>query len=90
MLDFSLRVIKTLNMNRLQGYHKNHCFLILINRTIEQPARTMISSELYLKSIYMLILIHDGDEWVPAFQTNTGLYGYLLIPFGLDNAPTIF
>ena len=41
-----------------------------------------------VRSAYNLIRIKDGDEWKPAFRTRYGLFEFLVIPFGLTNAPT--
>lgn len=34
--------------------------------------------------------IQEGDEWKMAFNTRAGNYEYLVLPFGLTNAPAVF
>ena len=64
--------------------------LPLVPAAVEQLRESRIFTKLDLRSAYNLIRIREGDEWKTAFHTTTGHYEYLVMPFGLVNAPSVF
>ena len=69
---------------------KNRYPLPLIPVLLDQVRRSTIFSKLDLRGAYHLVRVKAGDEWKTAFRTKFGLFEYLVMPFGLCNAPAAF
>ncbi|SPC66389.1 related to pol protein [Ustilago sp. UG-2017b] len=69
---------------------KNRAPLPLIEEQLFLLRKARIYTKLDLRAAYNLIRIAKGDEWKTAFGTKLGLYEYLVMPFGLANAPAHF
>ncbi|KAK3562207.1 hypothetical protein QTP86_030343 [Hemibagrus guttatus] len=64
--------------------------LPLVPAALEELHGAQIFSKLDLRSAYNLIRIRRGDEWKTAFITPSGHYEYLVMPYGLSNALSVF
>src|ERR1700738_3104482 len=64
--------------------------LPLIHELRDRVCGAKLFSKIDLKTGFNLIRIKQGDEWKTAFRTRYGLYEYLVMPFGLANAPATF
>src|SRR4029434_102188 len=69
---------------------KNQYPLPLISSAFELLKNAKIFTRLDLRNAYHLVRIREGDEWKTAFNTPSGHYEYLVMPFGLSNAPAVF
>jgi len=64
--------------------------LPLISEALDRLGGARYFTRLNIKDAYHNIRIREGDEWKITFSTKLGTYEYLVMPFGLCNAPAAF
>ncbi len=69
---------------------KNQYPLPNINHLLLQLQRGKIFSKIDLRGAYNLVRVAEGHEWATAFRTKWGMFKWLVMPFGLSNAPACF
>ena len=69
---------------------KNRYPLPLIGELLDRLRGARHFTKLDLRNAYNLIRIRKGDEWKTAFRCRYGHYEYMVMPFGLANAPACF
>ena len=69
---------------------KNRHPLPLITEILDRLSGAKVFSKLDLKDAYHRLRIREGDEWKTAFRTRYGHFEYMVMPFGLANAPATF
>ena len=69
---------------------KKRYLLLLIKKTLERICKAKIYSKIDIIAAFNHLYMQQREEWKTAFQIRYGLYEYLVMLFGLANAPSSF
>ena len=61
-----------------------------IDDTLDQLIGSQLFTKIDLKDAFNQMRIKEGDKWKTAFKTRYGTFEYLVMSFGLTNAPATF
>ena len=87
--DGSLRLcVDYRGLNRITK--RNRYPIPLIGTLIDRLSTAKIYSKIDLRVGYNNVCIAEGHEWKTAFRTRYGSFEYLVMPFGMTNAPATF
>jgi len=64
--------------------------LPLISEALDRLGGAKYFTKLDIKDAYHDSRMREGDQWKTTFSTKLGTYEYLVMPFGLCNAPAAF
>jgi hypothetical protein len=64
--------------------------LFLISNLLDAPWKACTYTKIDLRHAYHLVCIAEDEEWKTTFHTHYGLFKWLVMPFGLSNAPMAF
>ena len=62
----------------------------LTNELLDRLKAAKVFTTLNMRWGYYNVRVHDGDEWKTSFRTQYGQFEFLVMQFGLRNAPAAF